>query len=74
MSPMKSQPQRLGSAQMKPAERLAIGCSGVDSWVAGSVATFTGTDGSGAVALIAAGVAASLLALIGIGRPGSSFR
>ena len=65
MSPTERPPQRRGSAQMKRTERIAIGATGLGSWVAGSIATFTRSEGSGAAALIAAGVAASILALIG---------
>jgi hypothetical protein len=50
---------------MKRPERIALGVAGLGSWVAGSIATFTKVEGSGAVALIAAGLGASILGLIG---------
>lgn len=50
---------------MKRRERGALGIAGIASWIAGSVATFTGGEGSGAVAMIGAGAVASVLALIG---------
>jgi hypothetical protein len=63
---------------MKTAQRIILATTGIASWLAGGIATFTATDGGGAAALIAAGVAATLLALIGywpsrIGLSGNEF-
>lgn len=59
------QPQRRAPVRMQRRERITLGLAGLASWIAGGVATFTESAGSGAVALIAAGVAAGILGLLG---------
>lgn len=50
---------------MSTGARGGLVAGGVVSWAAGAVATFTRGEGSGAVALIGAGVLAGLLGLVG---------
>src|SRR5205085_7906666 len=45
--------------------RRGLVCAGLASWAAGAVATFTNGEGSGAVALIGAGLLAGVLGLVG---------
>lgn len=51
--------------RMSKLTRRTLVFGGVFSWVAGAGATFAGGEGSGAVALIAAGATAGLLGLVG---------
>jgi hypothetical protein len=50
---------------MARSHRVALAVVGAASWLAGGVASFRSTNGAGAAALIAAGVACGLLSFIG---------
>ncbi|WAX55135.1 hypothetical protein M6B22_11240 [Jatrophihabitans cynanchi] len=57
-------PKRLATISKR--DRRLLASAGLTSWAAGGVATFVSGNGSGAVALVAAGLAAGVLA--GVGR------